>query len=155
MNENDKLHEQALRALISVNRSGVKALLRSYKYKISDFYSDNDLYAFLIVEMSKNSAFTGDVLALLQQASNHPFKYADDSSSNTGQIIAGALQGLGMITSTWMGVAKIKSDTSKYDTTYTVDGKKSNTLVIAGVVIAGIILIGIMAIIVINSTKKR
>lgn len=153
MNEQVKQQEQALKALISVNKNGVKALLRNYKYRISDFYSANDLYAFLVVAMSKNSAFTDDVLALLNQAASQSYRNADDGSGNVGSIIAGALQGLGMITSTWQNTATIKANASNYNTTYTTDGKKTNTLVVAGVVLVGIILLGVMAVVVIKSTK--
>jgi hypothetical protein len=155
MNENVKLQEKALRALISVNKADVKSLLRKYRYRISERSSGNDLYAFLIVAISKDSAFTEDVLALLQKASNQPYKSAedDDSSKNVTTIISGALQGLGMVTSTWQNVATTKANASMYNTTYTVDGKKFSTLTVVGCVLAGIILIGVMSIVVIKSTK--
>jgi len=65
MNEQIKQQEQALKALISANKSGVKSLLRSYNYRISDLYTSNDLYAFLIVAMSKSIEFTEDVLTFV------------------------------------------------------------------------------------------
>jgi hypothetical protein len=54
MNEQVIQQEQALKALISINRYGVKSLLRKYNYKISAIASSEDLYAFLIVAISKN-----------------------------------------------------------------------------------------------------
>jgi hypothetical protein len=155
MNEQIKLQEQALKALISVNKSGVKNLLRRHKYRISDFYSNNDLYAFLIVAMSKDSVFTEDVLTLLKQASNRPYLYADDTTGgiDVASIINGALQGLGMVTTTWQNVATIKADTSKYNTTYTVDGKKSNTLVIAVAICFGVLLLGVAGVMVVKAAK--
>jgi hypothetical protein len=157
MNENVKLQEQALKALISINRDGVKTLLKKYNYYISVVSNSEDLYAFLIVAMSKSSAFTEELLTLLKQASAPPYKNADDSESNTGSNagtwIAGALQGIGMVASAWQNVATIKANASNYNTTYTTDGKKTNTLVIAGVVLAGIVLLGVMAVVVIKSVK--
>jgi hypothetical protein len=162
MNEQVIQQEQALKALISINKNGVKALLRNYKYRISDFYSANDLYAFLIVAISKSSAFTNDVLTLLKQASAQPYKNVSGEEmtgeesggkSNVGEIIAGALQGLGLVTSTWQNTATTKANASNYNTAYSVDGKKTNTLVVAGVVLTGIILVGVMAVVVIKSTK--
>ena len=151
MNENIKLQEQALKALISINRNGVENLLKSNGYKISKSSTSNDLYAFLIVAMAKDSQFTNNVLDLLKQASS--IQSYRNASEDLSSIISGALQGLGMVTTTWQNTAQIKADTSKYNTVYTVDGKKSNTIVIAATVGVAIILIGIMAVIVIKSTK--
>jgi hypothetical protein len=73
--------------------------------------------------------------------------------SNVKSIISGALEGLGLITSTWQNTATTKANASNYNTTYSVDGKKTNTLVVAGVILGGIILLGVMAVVVIKSTK--
>jgi hypothetical protein len=162
MNEQVIQQEQALKALISINRYGVKSLLRKYNYKISAIASSEDLYAFLIVAISKNELFTGDVLTLLKKASNQSYKNvsADEMAgeesggeSNVKSIISGALEGLGLITSTWQNTATTKANASNYNTTYSVDGKKTNTLVVAGVILGGIILLGVMAVVVIKSTK--
>jgi hypothetical protein len=156
MNDQNKQHEQALKALISVNKAGVKALLRSYKYKISDLYSDQDLYAFLIVAMSKDITFTEGVLTLLKRASNQPYRYADStwSSGDTSSVISGALQGIGIFASAWQGVAKTKANASMYNTTYTTDGKKQNTFVIGAVILVGILLVGVAGVMIVSATKK-
>src|ERR1035437_8948358 len=100
MNENVRQMDLALNALISVNKNGVENLLRSYNYKVPLFSSG--LYNSLISAMAQNSAFTNDILTLLKQASNQPWKYADDGSGDdTASIISGALTGLGMIITTW------------------------------------------------------
>jgi hypothetical protein len=133
----------ALNALISVNKNGVENLLRSYNYKVPLFSSG--LYNSLISAMAQNSAFTNDILTLLKQASNQPWKYADDGSGDdTASIISGALTGLGMITTTWQNTANIKATATKSNT----------TLVVVGAVLGGIVLLGIMTIIVVKSTKK-
>lgn len=156
MDEQIKQQERILKALISVKSVGVKDLLKRYGYKISDSYSNNDLYAFLIVGISKSSAFTEDVFDLLRQSSQKSFLNADNgwSSDNTANVISAGLQAVGMVTSTWMNVAKTKADTSKYNTTYTVDGKKDNTVIIAAVVIGGIVLLGIFGVIIANKKSK-
>jgi len=153
MNDQTKLQEQALKALISINRNGVKSLLRKYNYYISVVTNSEDLYAFLIVAMSSSTAFTEDVLTLLKAAADPSYKNADDSGSTAGSWIAGALQGIGLVATAWQGVATTKANASMYNTTYTTDGKKTNTLVIAAVVLVGIVLLGVMSVVVIKSTK--
>ncbi|MEI7962069.1 MAG: hypothetical protein WCI04_07070 [archaeon] len=156
MESNIKLQEKALKALISINRSGVISALRANGYNIKDTQPSNDLYNFLIVAMSKSASFTETILEMLKKASGEKFSNLIETEGQSSQegIISAALTGLGMITNTWQKTAETKANSQLLGTKYTVDGKKTNTLVVAGTVALGIVLLGVMAIVVIKSTKK-
>jgi hypothetical protein len=153
MNENVKQIDSALNALISVNKSGVKALLRSYKYNVPVAATQSQLNDSLTLAMSKSSDFTNDVLTLLKQASHESYRNSSDDDSSgddTGSIIAGALQGLGMVTSTWQNTAQIKANASMYGS----DTEKTDTiLIVIGICIA-VLLLGVAGVMVVRAAKK-
>jgi hypothetical protein len=155
MDDQVKQQEKALRALIKANKRDVISLLRKYSYRVSLFSSDDDLYAFTIVAISKNAEFTDDVLTLLKQVSGYKYRNTTDSTSgnNTATIIAGALEGLGMVTSTWQNVATIKANASNYNTAYSTDGKKTNTIIIAVAIGVGVLLLGVAGVMVVKAAK--
>jgi hypothetical protein len=158
MNENIKLQEQAIMALLKLNRTAVKDLLRNHNYHVKLLASDNDLKHSIILGISNDNSFTSDFIVLLQKVSQPNFRSAITGSHISSEastqapykdIITGALQGLGMITTTWKDTALMRKDSSFYAS----DTKKTNTLVVAGVVLGGIVLLGVMAVVVIKSTK--
>ena len=156
MDDQVKQQEKALRALVRANKRDVISLLRKYNYRVSLFSSEGDLYAFTIVAISKDSTFTENIISLLKQAAGYKYRNTTDASTsgnNTATIIAGALEGLGMITSTWQNVATIKANSSNYNTTYSVDGKKQNTIVIAVAIGVGVLLLGVAGVMVVKAAK--
>ena len=154
MNDKVKLQDQALNALISANKSGVKALLRAYNYRVPVAATPSQLNNSLTLAMSSSPEATDDVLTLLKQASNQSYRNSsDDGGDNTGAIIAGALQGLGMITSTWQNTANIKANASMYNTDTVVGGKKFTTTEIVIGALIGILLLGVAGVMVVKAYK--
>ena len=151
MNDKVKLQEQALKALVILNKKGVESLLIKYKYPVSVLSSSNDLVTFLTVGMSRNETFAANVLALLNVAKQYPYHSADDTSgSSWTDIITAALQGIGMITTAWMTTAQEKLAASKYTT-----DNKISPLAITGIIVVAVAAIAIGTVYVIKYIKAK
>lgn len=149
------LQDQAVTALIQVNRPGVISTLKEHNIPFVD--EPLKLHDIVLSALANNAAFTKDFIALM--ASESDSKLSADGMA--GDIISAAMQGLGQITGTWQNVANQRNQTMLAQTQMLAkqqedaNKKKLSQGAIIGIVFGSIFLIGAITFGIVIAAKRK
>jgi hypothetical protein len=157
--------------LIANKRNEVIELAKQYDKNIDYNSSNEEIIYSVITSISYYKAFTKRIMRLAQESieinitENINFVGGYDNSGNTtvGTIISGALQGLGMITSTWQSTANINANATIEAAKLSANAiifnsqnqtqKKLNQTQVFLLIFGAIILLGIVSIVIIKAIR--
>lgn len=157
--------------LILNNRNEVIELAKQYDKTIDYNSSTEDLIKSVITSISYYKTFTKDFIRLVKQKTepiyteniNFTGGYENSGNSTVGTIISGALQGLGMITSTWQSTANTNANATIEAAKLSANAiifnsqnqtaKKLNQTQVFLLIFGAIILLGIVSIVIIKAIR--